>query len=104
MMNAFQAFLDKMNKTMVGFFAGLMLPMFMFVLYYAFKFSYLTWDQYIAGARELSVLPSFIKVCVFINLPFFFFFNLFKKFNFCLGIFISSMLYVVAMLVIKFIL
>ena len=93
-----------MDNTMVGFIAGLILPIGMFVIYHQLKFNYLPWDEYVNSARDLAVLPSFIKVCVFINLPFFFLFNLMKKFNLCKGIFIASILYIIAMLVIKFIL
>lgn len=87
---------------MIGFMMGLILPMLMFVLYHQLKFSYLPWDEYVKSTRDLAVLPSFIKVCVFINLPFFFLFNLIGKFNLCKGLFISSILYIIAMLVIKF--
>src|SRR4051812_37993092 len=97
-----ESFSDKIDQTLVGFIIGLILPMIMFAIYYEVKFSYMPWAEYVKGAREFAVLPSFIKVCVFINLPFFFLFNLLKKFNICKGIFISSLLYIVAMLIIKF--
>lgn len=96
------SFLDRADQTLFGFILGLILPMFMFFLYREIKFSYLPWDQYIASAKDLSVLPSFIKVCVFINLPVFFLFNLIKKFLLCKGIFIASMIYIVAMFAIKY--
>jgi hypothetical protein len=94
--------LEKADQTIVGFILGLILPMLMFVLYYKIKFTGYTWDEYIKGARDLAVLPSFIKVSVFINLPFFFLFNLLKKFNLCKGIFFASLLYIAAMLVLKY--
>jgi hypothetical protein len=98
-------FLRRYDQTLTGFIIGLILPMLMFVIYYEVKFSgHWSWDEYVKGARDLSVLPSFIKVCVFINLPFFFLFNLLKLFNLCKGIFFSSLLYILAMLTIKFIL
>lgn len=94
--------LTKIDTVLTGFFLGLILPMLMFVVYYEARFSYLNWDDYIKGAKDLSVLPSFIKVCVFINLPFFFLFNLFRKFNICLGLFIASLIYILAMIGIKY--
>lgn len=96
-------FLDKADQTLFGFILGMLLPMLMFFLYREIKFSYLSWDQYIAGAKDLSVLPSFIKVCVFINLPVFFLFNLWKKFSLCKGIFIASIFYIVLMFGVKYI-
>lgn len=99
-----QSFLDKIDTTLIGFIMGLILPMLMFFIYREIKFSYLSWDEYIASARVLAVLPSFIKVCVFINLPVFFLFNLIKKFNLCKGIFIASILYIVAMFAVKYVL
>ena len=99
-----QNFLNKIDQTLIGFILGLILPMLMFIIYRQLKFDYLSWDAYISSARNMAVLPSFIKVCVFINLPFFFLFNLIKKFNLCKGIFIASILYIAAMLIIKFVL
>ena len=99
-----QNFLDKIDQTLIGFILGLILPMLMFFIYKEIKYDYLPWNEYVAGARNMAVLPSFIKVCVFINLPFFFLFNLIKKFNLCKGIFIASILYIAAMLIIKFVL
>lgn len=94
--------LEKMDQTVIGFVIGLILPMFMFALYYLVKFDNYTWDEYVKGARDLAVLPSFIKVSVFINLPFFFLFNLLKKFNLCKGVFFASLVYIAGMLYIKF--
>lgn len=99
-----QNFLNKIDTTIIGFIIGLLLPMIMFVVYYKIKFNYLSWNAYVEGAKQLSVLPSFIRISVFINLPFFFLFNLFKKFNLCKGIFIASLLYIIAMVVVKFVL
>ena len=98
------SFLEKADQTLFGFLLGLVLPMLMFFLYREIKFDYLSWEQYIASAKDLSVLPSFIKVCVFINLPVFFLFNLLKKFLMCKGIFIASIIYIAAMFGIKYLL
>lgn len=97
-----QTMLEKADHTLFGFLLGLVLPMFMFFVYRELKFDYLSWDEYISSAKDLSVLPSFIKVCVFINLPVFFLFNLLKKFMLCKGIFIASIIYIAAMFGIKY--
>ncbi|MEN9447941.1 MAG: hypothetical protein RJA25_1231 [Bacteroidota bacterium] len=97
-----QSFLDKADQTLFGFILGMVLPMFMFFLYKEFKFSSYTWEQYVNGAKDLSVLPSFIKVSVFINLPVFFLFNLWKKFSLCKGIFIASVIYIALMFGVKY--
>lgn len=99
-----QKFLDKIDQTIIGFVLGLILPMIMFVIYYQLKFNYMSWNEYVSSVKQFAILPSIIKVCVFINLPFFFLFNLIQKFNLCKGIFIASILYIIAMLTIKFIL
>ncbi len=100
--NTSHKYLDKIDQTIIGFILGLILPLVMFIAYREIKFDYLSWNEYIVSARDLAVLPSFIKVCVFINLPFFFLFNLVKKFNLCKGIFFASILYIVAMFAIKY--
>ena len=98
-----QSFLDKADQTLFGFIVGMVLPMLMFILYKEIKFSYLSWDKYVAGAKDLSVLPSFIKVSVFINLPAFFLFNLMKRFQLCKGIFFALLLYIALMFGVKYI-
>jgi len=97
-----QNLLEKADQTLFGFILGLILPMLMFFAYKEIKFDYLSWNEYIVSARDLAVLPSFIKVCVFINLPIFFLFNLLKKFLLCKGIFIASILYIAAMFIVKY--
>lgn len=99
-----QKFLDKIDTTLIGFVIGLIIPMFMLVLLYLIKFKSLgyDWNTYIVSVKQLATLPSFIRNCVFLNLPFFFLFNLMKKFNICKGIFIASLLYIAAMLIIRY--
>lgn len=101
-----QKFSDKIDNTLLGFILGLILPMIMLVLLYLFKFKALdyTWDTYIGSVKQLSTLPAFIRNCVFLNLPFFFLFNLLQKFNLCKGIFFASVLYIIAMIVVKYVL
>ncbi len=102
-----QSSLDKIDNTLFGFILGLIIPMLMLVLLYEFKFKLeykYDWDTFINSVKQLSTLPSFIRNCVFLNLPFFFLFNLLKKFNLCKGIFIASLLYIIAMVVIRYVL
>jgi hypothetical protein len=99
-----QNFLDKIDTTLIGFILGLILPLIMYELYHQIKYSDATWEQYVNVTKNMMILPSIIKVCVFINLPFFMLFNILKKFNICKGLGIASLLYIIAMLVIKFVL
>lgn len=104
MNNKKENFLDKIDTTLVGFIIGLIVPMFMLVLLYLFKFQSMgfSWEKYVSNVSQLSTLPSFIRNCVFLNLPVFFLFNLFGKFNLCKGIFIASLLYLTAMLIVRY--
>lgn len=99
-----KSILEKIDTTLVGFIAGLIIPMVMLVMLYLFKFKHLgyDWNAFISNVKQLSILPTFIRNCVFLNLPFFFLFNLLKKFNFCKGIFIASVLYIIAMLIVRY--
>lgn len=104
-----QNFLDKIDTTLIGFILGLILPMVMLMLLYHFnhRYGYKDWNDYVfalTNDKTFSQLPTLIWNCVFLNLPFFMLFNLIKKFNLCIGIFIASTLYIAAMLVIKFVL
>lgn len=101
-----KSFLQKTDTELIGFIAGLIIPMFMLAILYLLKFKGLgyDWNGFIGNVKQPSILPTFIRNCVFLNLPFFFIFNLLKLFNVCKGIFIASLLYIVAMLVVRYIL
>lgn len=101
-----QKFTDKIDNTLLGFILGLIIPMIMLVMLYLFKFKALDydWNTYIGSVKQLSTLPAFIRNCVFLNLPFFFLFNLMQKFNLCKGIFLASLLYILAMLLVRYVL
>lgn len=104
MNNQKNSFLDKIDTTLIGFIIGLIVPMFMLILLYLFKFQSMgySWEKYVANVSQLSTLPSFIRNCVFLNLPVFFLFNLLGRFNLCKGIFIASLIYIAAMLIVRF--
>ena len=97
-------FLDKIDTILIGFILGLLFPMLMFVLLYLFKFKNLgyDWNEFIHSVKQVSISPSFIRNSVFLNLPFFFLFNLLQKFNLCKGIFVASLLYIIAMLIVRY--
>lgn len=99
-----QNLLSKIDTTLIGFILGMILPMVMYVLYYFVKYNNATWEQYVSVTKNIMMLPSMIKVCVFINLPVFMLFNILKKFNICKGLGVASFFYIIAMLVIKFVL
>lgn len=104
MNNQKNSFLNKIDTILIGFIIGLIVPMFMLVLLYFFKFQSMgySWEKYVDNVSQLSTLPSFIRNCVFLNLPVFFLFNLLERFNLCKGIFIASLLYIAAMLIVRF--
>ena len=86
-----------------GFMFGLLMPWIIFIGLYLMKYQDMPFQEYFHRSMSYSSLPIIIKFCVFGNLPFFLLFNFLKRFDFCMGIFASTILYIIIMLVVRFI-
>lgn len=79
-----------------GFMLGLILPMLFFLIWYELKFSNdMSLNYFINMSLSKLRIPSTLRMCVFANLPFFLLFNFMKRFEVCMGIFASSMIYII---------
>ncbi len=93
----------KIDKTIIGFFIGVLIPILAFVLLYIFKYNYYSIEKYIEFASYPINLLRLLKICVFAQLPFFFVGNMLQMFRFCKGIFIASLIYIAIMSYFNFI-
>lgn len=87
-----------------GFMFGLIVPWIVFIGLYLMKYQHITFNQYYHQSFSYSSLPVIIKFCVFGNLPFFLLFNFLKRFEFCMGIFLATLLYILVMFVVRYLL
>lgn len=88
-----------------GFMLGLIVPWIVFIGLYLMKYDdVMGFSEYFHRSFSYSSLPSIIKFCVFGNLPFFLLFNFMKRFEFCMGIFAATLLYIIPMLIFRFVL
>jgi hypothetical protein len=82
---------------------GLIMPWVVFFGLYIFKYDFMSFHDYFHQSMTYSSLPVIIKFCVFGNLPFFLLFNFMKRFEFCTGIFVSTILYLIIMLTVRYV-
>lgn len=92
-----------MNKEIIfGFFIGLTVPLIAYFALYYMKYDDMTMNAYLNSTMSKTFMPSIIKFCIFANLPTFLIFNFTKRFNYCIGIFIATILYGLLMLAVRF--
>ena len=94
--------LDKMDKTWVGILVGLLVPLLSYFVIYLVMYSHLEFSYFFEISRMKNTAPGIIRTMVFANLPIFLLGNIIKRFLFCKGIFISSILYIMIMLAINY--
>ena len=93
--------LTRIDNKLAGFLIGAILPVIVFFIYHQVKFSHFSVHDFFRIITRTDVYGSFIKVfLVFGNVPAFFIFNFFRKFNTCIGLFIASILYILSIFII----
>jgi hypothetical protein len=92
------------QHTFNGFMLGLIVPWIVFIGLYLMKYEHLPFNEYFHRSMSYSSLPVIIKFCVFGNLPFFLLFNFMKRFEFCMGIFAATILYIIPMFLVRYVL
>ncbi len=86
-----------------GFMFGLIVPWIVFIGLYLIRYPDMSFHEYFHRSMSYNSLPIIIKFCVFGNLPFFLLFNVLKRFDFCMGIFGATILYILVMLAVRFV-
>lgn len=96
------SFWDRIDVPIVGFVIGWIVPIITFFVIYVTKYKHLEFGHFLEISTMKNTAPILLRTMVFPNLPVFLVANIFKKFLICRGIFISSMLIILAMLIIKY--
>jgi len=87
-----------------GIMLGLIVPALVLFIWYYIQYSTMSFDGFVERALSKTLLPSTIRFCVFANMPLFLLFNVLKRFEVCIGIFISTIVYIAIMLLYRFVL
>ena len=80
-----------------GIMLGLIVPIIVFFIWHQLKYSAMDLSGFIDMTLTKVHVPATIRMCVFANLPLFLLYNFAQKFEVCIGIFISSMFYIIVM-------
>lgn len=87
-----------------GIMLGIIVPALVFFLWYYMQYSSNSFESFMQRALSKAYLPSTIRFCVFANMPLFLLFNILKRFEVCIGIFISTIVFIAIMLLYRFVL
>ncbi len=91
------------DKLGFGLFLGLILPIITAILFYNFAYhGFKTFDEFLEALKFLNSASMFIAVCALSNLAAFLIFANFNKLRIARGIFLMTLVYAMAVVVIKF--
>ena len=91
--------MNKLFKSPIfnGFMLGIIIPIIVFLVWHQVKYSAMDLSGFIDMTLTKVHVPATIRMCVFANLPLFLLYNFIQRFEVCIGIFISSMFYIIVM-------
>lgn len=96
------SFWHRIDLPIVGFLIGIIVPLITYFIIYFTQYSHHNFSYFFEISTMKFTAPSLLRIMVFPNLPIFLIFNIFKKFLICRGLFIASILFIGAMLMIKY--
>lgn len=83
----------KYNKLIFGFITGIFLPLFIFLLIFAFRYNEISLSDYIMQLWNLKIIFKILSLCAFANILLFFLFNRLKMSEAMKGIIMATLLF-----------
>ena len=96
------SFGTKIDNRVIGFIVGMIVPFLAYFVIYFTQYGHLPFSEFYHQSKMEFTAPLILRAMVFPNLIFFLIGNIAKKFSFCWGVFYASILFIVPMLLIKF--
>ncbi|MCO5249357.1 MAG: hypothetical protein M9887_10480 [Chitinophagales bacterium] len=95
-------FWDKWDKPLTGFIIGILVPVIAYFIICSSKYVYSDFSSFMSVLLRKYNDPVILKASVFPNLPIFLILNIFKKHLICNGLFFASLLFIIPMLIIRY--
>lgn len=96
------SFWTKIDHRPIGFIVGIIVPIITYFIIYFTQYGHWSFSDFFYQSKMENTAPSILRFMVFPNLIFFLIGNITKKFAFCWGLFYASILFILPMLLIKF--
>lgn len=93
---------SNLNRFWLGFLLGLAFPLVFFLLYFLFRFRNLSFDHFIQLLVQSERIIHVISLAVFSNLIPFMFFVRTNRFKLGRGVMMTTILFVIAIFILKF--
>ena len=90
------------NKFWIGLALGMVLPLVVFCFVYLFGYSKTLFGEFVKKAFDMGALPKFLSLCVISNLTGFYFFLNKEYWYATRGVITATLLYTLAIVLIKF--
>jgi hypothetical protein len=92
-----------LNTQPIGLFFGLLAPIIVFLLFYLFKYSHITFSRFIDVLMAGDVFVQILSMCVIVNLLIFFLFIWTHRYYAARGVIMATFIYTIGVVIIKFI-
>ncbi len=94
--------LKKIDKLWIGLFLGVITPIIVLLVYYQINFSYIRVDTFLFETFMKRIFLPLLSLCVIGNLAVFFVFIQTEKYYAARGVVFATLLYAIAVFVLKF--
>jgi len=98
-MDTLKKYLDKSH---IGFVAGLVMPIAIFFLLYLIKYNMYDFEGYLHFAAQKFNTSRILKICIFFNLPLILAGNFIHILLFCRGVIFATLIYLLFMFYLLF--
>ena len=92
---------EKLNHMWLGILSGALMPVVFFMLYYLFRFGYMTFGTFIHRLMETNTIIHVLSLAVFPNLGLFMLFVKGNRLRSGRGVLLATILYAVAAFIVK---
>ena len=86
----------------LGFVVGIIVPIIVYFVIYLTQYNHIDFGYFVQISMMKNTSVIILRTMAFANLPIFLLANILKKFSFCRGIFIATILILIPMLIINF--
>jgi hypothetical protein len=93
----------KYDRLIIGWLAGIMLPLIIFIITYQVKYSEMGFSAFVQNMWQMKILMKLLSICVFPNLGFFFLFYRLKYDLAARGVIMATFMYAFMVLIAKLI-
>lgn len=96
-----QGRIKKYNRLSYGLMTGIFLPLFIFLLIFAFRYNDISLSEYLIQLWNMNIIFKILSLCAFVNILLFFLFNRLRMDSAMKGVIMATLLFALLFVVFK---